>query len=137
MIKNKTPGRKDDLESLIYILCFLHCGTLPTIEFVNMHLDNFHMPQFLDKVLKFRIEKQEYCRERIKILLQPNIETAFQYIIQLTHSQKPDYGMFKLWLASNKDEELKALNSQIKINNEALANQILFQHKEHLDEKDK
>jgi hypothetical protein len=53
----KTPGRKDDLESLIYILCFLYSGSIPTIEFVNMHLDNFHMPYFLDNILKFRKEK--------------------------------------------------------------------------------
>jgi casein kinase I homolog HRR25 len=30
-----TTSRKDDLESLIYILCYLHTGTLPTLEFLN------------------------------------------------------------------------------------------------------
>ena len=44
MIQMKTPGRKDDLESLIYILCFMRDGMVPTIEFVNMHIDNIQMP---------------------------------------------------------------------------------------------
>ena len=44
MIQMKTPGRKDDLESLIYILCFMRDGMVPTIEFVNIHIDSIQMP---------------------------------------------------------------------------------------------
>jgi serine/threonine protein kinase len=35
MVNLKTTGRKDDLESLMYILCFLMKGTLPIIEYIN------------------------------------------------------------------------------------------------------
>lgn len=35
MVNLLTTGRKDDLESMMYILCFLNSGTLPIIEFIN------------------------------------------------------------------------------------------------------
>jgi hypothetical protein len=37
----KTTSRKDDLESLIYILCYLLSGTLPVIDFINENIDKF------------------------------------------------------------------------------------------------
>ena len=77
-------------------------------------------------MLKFRREKQDYCHERIKKYLPQNIETAFQYILHLKHEEKPDYGILKLWLASSQDDEAKAMQYTIKINNEALANEMLF-----------
>ena len=38
MINLKTTSRKDDLESLLYIMCFLNSGTLPIIEFINKNI---------------------------------------------------------------------------------------------------
>jgi len=54
MINLKTTSRKDDLESLLYIMCFLHSGTLPIIEFINKNIQEFQMSRFLNEVLKFR-----------------------------------------------------------------------------------
>jgi len=61
MVNLKSTSRKDDLESLMYILCFLYSGTLPIIEYINKNIDNFHMRQFLSKVLKYRRDKKEEC----------------------------------------------------------------------------
>lgn len=36
-----TTSRKDDIESLMYIFCFLLTGTLPVIEFINQNIDKF------------------------------------------------------------------------------------------------
>lgn len=47
MVNLKTTGRKDDLESLIYILCFLQRGTLPIIDYINNNIENFQMSRFL------------------------------------------------------------------------------------------
>lgn len=41
MIKLYTTSRKDDLESLIYIMCYLFCGNLPIIEYINKNIENF------------------------------------------------------------------------------------------------
>ena len=57
MVNLKTTSRKDDLESLMYILCYLYKGVLPIIEFINMNIDNFNMSKFLYKVLKYRKER--------------------------------------------------------------------------------
>lgn len=81
MVSLLSTGRKDDLESLIYILCYLYSATIPTIEFVNQQIDNFHMPSFLAEVLKFRVDEKTYCHNRITELLPENIRPAFQYII--------------------------------------------------------
>lgn len=56
MINLKSAGRKDDLESLMYILCFLDKGTLPIINYINEQIDNFHMSMFLNKILKYRTD---------------------------------------------------------------------------------
>ena len=36
-----SSSRKDDIESLIYILCFLYKGILPVTEFINNNIDKY------------------------------------------------------------------------------------------------
>ena len=57
MVNLKTTGRKDDLESLFYIMCYLYTGTLPIIEFINNNIETFNMSQFLNEVLKYRVSQ--------------------------------------------------------------------------------
>ena len=54
MVQLKSTSRKDDLESLMYILTYLYAGTLPIIEFINDNIENFIMSKFLSEVLKYR-----------------------------------------------------------------------------------
>lgn len=41
MVSLLTTSRKDDLESLFYIMCFLYQGSLPIIDFINNNIDGF------------------------------------------------------------------------------------------------
>ena len=77
MVNLLTTSRKDDLESLMYIFCYLHTGILPIIEFINQNIDSFNMSQFLNEVLRYRVNHQEKCHARIKELLPQNLVPAF------------------------------------------------------------
>ena len=77
MVNLNTTGRKDDLESLMYILCYLYTGILPIIEFINSNIDHFNMSQFLNEALKYRVENMEKCHARVKELLPENLVPAF------------------------------------------------------------
>ena len=43
MIELMSIGWKDDIESLMYILCYLYTGVLPIIEFIKTNIENFEM----------------------------------------------------------------------------------------------
>ena len=75
----------DDLESLMYILCYLLTGTLPVVDFINEYIDKFQMNQFLHKILTFRTENKKECHEKIVKLLEGSMKSAFQYIVSLKH----------------------------------------------------
>lgn len=77
MIKLLSTGRKDDLESLMYILCFLSKGTLPIIEFINKNIDNFHMCMFLRKILSYRKDYEQECRDKVRELMPDHVLSAF------------------------------------------------------------
>lgn len=100
-----STARKDDLQSIMYLLCYLYKGTLPIIEYINISTENFESSLFLPRVLQYRINHKETCNERIKSLLPPSMATAFTYINQLKHEDKPDYNMIKLWFAFNEEDE--------------------------------
>ena len=55
MVNLLTTGRKDDVESIMYILCFLHSGVLPVIEFINKNAEKFEMSTFMKELLNFRV----------------------------------------------------------------------------------
>jgi len=77
MVNLLTTSRKDDLESLMYIFCYLYTGILPIIEFINQNIDSLNMSQFLNEVLRYRVHNQEKCHSRIKELLPENLIPAF------------------------------------------------------------
>ena len=77
MVNLNTTARKDDLESLMYILCFLYSGTLPIIEFINANIENFHMSQFLKEVVKFRKDNKKECHTKITNLLPMSMKSGF------------------------------------------------------------
>lgn len=43
MVKNKSIGRKDDIESLLYILFYLKSGTLPVVNYIDESIDKIRM----------------------------------------------------------------------------------------------
>ena len=110
-----STARKDDLESIMYLLCYLYKGTLPIIEYINNNLDNFQSSKFLPRVLEYRIENKKAIHDRIKSLLPPSMATAFTYICQLEHEDKPDYNMIKLLFSFDEEDEQRAFNSKLSI----------------------
>ena len=55
MVNLLTTARKDDIESMMYILCFLQSGILPVIEFINKNVEKFEMSSFMKEILNFRV----------------------------------------------------------------------------------
>jgi len=125
-----STSRKDDLESIMYLLCYLFKGTLPIIEYININIDNFQSSEFLKRILQYRIDNKVMCHDRIKSLLPPNMATAFTYINQLKHEDKPNYLMIKLWFAFSEREEQRAFKTKLKIKEEfiPLLYDQLFEH---------
>ena len=126
MVNMLTSSRKDDLESLMYIICFLYTGTLPVIEFINRNIEAINMSQFLREVLKFRQRNKDRCHQRLMELLPNNFVPAFQYISNLPYDAKPDYNLIRLWFASNPNEEKLAFKSKLHIKNNKIARDILY-----------
>jgi len=48
MAEKTSISRKDELESIMYVLCFLYSGTLPIIKWLNQNIDKFHMKEIFD-----------------------------------------------------------------------------------------
>ena len=128
MVELMTTSRKDDLESLMYILCYLYSGKLPIIEFINKNIDKFHMSEFLKEVLKYRKEKKQECHARILELLPDSIARAFNYIIQLDHKKKPDYNLIKWYMVFDENDTKRFMKSKLKIENKKVARDILYDY---------
>lgn len=58
MMKLLSISRKDDLESLMYILCFLYNGTIPVVDYVNSRLDVSDSKCILDRIQNFRTKNE-------------------------------------------------------------------------------
>ena len=86
------------------------------------------MSRFLAEVLNYRRENQRYCHERIKGQLKGSMRTAFTYILQLGHEEKPDYQLIKLYMASSDADEACVINSKLLIKNDKMARDILYDH---------
>lgn len=110
MVSKLSPGRKDDLESLIYILCFLHSGKLPIINWINMNWDQININQFIEWVLVTRKENMQKEKDETRILLPKPLRSAFEYILSLDFKDKPDYCLLRLWLSTNAEDDIKAVD---------------------------
>jgi len=55
MINLRSISRKDDLESIMYLLCFLYKGTLPVLDFINEKVDANGAEKFLPLAKNYRL----------------------------------------------------------------------------------
>lgn len=100
-----TPGRKDDLESLIYILCFLFAGKFPIIEYIFNNYDNIKVDDLTRHILEIRIQKRETHLDWIKENLPLALRPCFEYVKTLHYRDRPNYNLVKLWLTPNSKKE--------------------------------
>ena len=57
--------------------------------------------------MKFRQDNKSQIHDRIKLLLVSSMKSAFQYIVQLKHTEKPNYELIKLWMSFDEEDEKK------------------------------
>lgn len=126
MVNLKTTGRKDDLESLMYLICFLMNGTLPIIDYINQNIEGLDMESFFDKVLEYRREKQLLCHTQIISMLPGTMRTAFQYISSLSHDSKPDYNLIKFYFTFDREDEILMIESKLTIPDKRLALDMFY-----------
>lgn len=98
MINLQSTSRKDDLESLMYILCFLYRGTIPVVDYVNKCLEVDDNNSILERIQNYRKDNQSLIHSQVKEMLPGSMKTAFTYITQLAHAEKPNYNLIKLFL---------------------------------------
>lgn len=77
MINQKSLGRMDDIESLLYVLCYLKSGSLPVIEYINNEIEVMDMNKFFNYVFEYRQKKAKDHEEKIKELLGSSMAAAF------------------------------------------------------------
>ena len=94
-------SRRDDLESLMYLLTYLAQGFLPWLSVMS---NNIIVSTSLVKDQKMKIKGEELCKDLPSILfLFNNLEPfamLFNYARNLDIEQKPDYGYMKKGLKS-------------------------------------
>jgi hypothetical protein len=98
MVNMLTLSRKDDLESLMYIFCFLLNGTLPVVDFINETLGNFEVSKFMNHLINYRQTNQNTYQAKIKTLLPASMSSAFTHVIGLGFKDKPDYGLTRFFM---------------------------------------
>lgn len=59
-------------------------------------------------------------------MLPGSLRTAFSYITMLEHKDKPDYNLVKLYLSFDLEDEQRIFSTQLIIQNERLARDVLF-----------
>lgn len=110
-INGLTPGWKDDLESLMYLLSFLHAGTLPVLS--HLLKKKLVDPNMIceREVLEFRCQMKEEHFNGFQKNLPAQMQAAWSYIKQLTYKDKPDYTLLRLTFCQIKQEENQVLQS--------------------------
>lgn len=99
MIDLMSTSRKCDLESLIYIICFLHKGSLPIVNIINEKHDMQDKKELLDHMNTYRRQHKTTLRDEVLSMLPDNLKSAFSYIHQLSFIEKPDYTLIKIFFA--------------------------------------
>lgn len=112
MVNQISISRRDDLESLMLLICYLKSGTLPVVEYINANLDVIDINKFIDDVLQFRIKNFKECKDQTKELLGEKLQSAYIYVTELVHNQKPDYKLLKLLMAQTEADEQQIIEEQ-------------------------
>jgi hypothetical protein len=100
MVGLNTTGRKDDLESLMYVLCFLKNGSIPIVSYVNKQLSATEKKSILEHILLYRRANMDTIRLQILEMMSPGMRSALTYIFQLDFKDKPNYNLIKFFLST-------------------------------------
>lgn len=101
-VELKSTSRRCDLESFLSIISFLYNGTLPIIDIVHDQQNAKDKKEILDHMETYRRTHKESLRDSIKESLPKNLRNAHTYIHTLDFKSKPDYGLLKLFFATDR-----------------------------------
>lgn len=80
-------ARRDDLESLVYVIVFLASGVLPWV-----FCDGSNRREVMDNIFATKL----LCKEgELFDGMVPQIEQYYRYVTSLHHSERPDYDMLR------------------------------------------
>lgn len=54
------------------------------------------------------------------------MKSAFQYIVSLKHEDQPNYELIKLWMAFDEDDEKNVFDTNLKVGDQKLADDMLY-----------
>ena len=98
MINMNSTSRKDELESLILMLCFLLKGKLPVSEFMQQNIEKVQLADFLNQMIKFRVEKQKRNYDEVCAMLPSQMKNALEYLTRSLWEHRPNYDQIRLQL---------------------------------------
>ena len=90
-------SRRDDLESLMYVLIFLFKGRLPWQGLKHRAKDQKHCTS-KDQILR---KKRKITAEELCDGMHSNFAEALNYVRNLSFEQKPNYNCIKQWLVDS------------------------------------
>lgn len=105
--------KRDDLESLLSLACFLESASHPLSEFISQN--NHEIPssnQLIDQLIDFRRTNQISISKKIKQRLNPDLHPILEHINCIEGNQKPNYKLILVMLAKTQEEEQRVFNWQ-------------------------
>lgn len=110
LVRCLTPSRKDDLESLLYILCYVYSGKIPIIEYLFNNYESIDDNDFVGHINRVRIKYYKDHTKWVKEHLPRSIKTCFEYCETLSFKDRPNYNLMKLYMSPTSEEEKKVFD---------------------------
>ena len=109
MIQHQHTSQKDDVESLVYLLCYLQQGTLPVLEHVTQAINDFELQRFFNSIMEYRLINHKHYPGEVKALLEGSYSSVLEHALQLEYMQQPDYTLIKFLVCSTPEDEASML----------------------------
>ena len=96
-VKCISVSRRDDLESMLYVLVHMHKNHLPWQNYSEVKQECTY-PE--DAPLEFREARAKLSDKTIELFFPRELRSAFRYVRALSFTQKPDYAFLRDLIAN-------------------------------------